>query len=252
MFDAFAVTLRELAELMLIVGSLGACLFQARRLRLVPYIAWGLVLGLVPAAGLAVILMDATFDGVVEAALSAVMGLGVLLVAMSMAASAGSIRSRVQLFLESWLERRGAAAVVVGFVALAAFRESLEVAVFMRSISARSGAADAVIGMLFGMVAAGLLVPIWKWLRIRSGLLALFRISALLLSLLSIQMLLHGVSKLLRLHGTAASGAPLSSAIEPFLEGGSQYFWVCAALMLVPLLHMVRGWWAGTGKATTG
>lgn len=249
MFDAFAVTLRELAELMLIVGALGACLFQTRRLRLMPYIAWGLVLGLVPAAALAVVLMDAAFDGVVEAALSTVMGFGVLLVAMSMAASAGSIKSRVQILIEGWLERRSAPAIIVGFIALAAFRESLEVAVFMRSISARSGVAEALAGMLLGMVAAGLLVPIWKWLRIRSGLLVLFRASALLLSLLSIQMMLHGISDLLRLQATARDGDAWPAAIDPFLEGGALHFWLCAALMLVPLLHMVRGWWGGTRQA---
>lgn len=245
MFDAFAVTLRELAELMLIVLSLGACLVHARRARLLPYIAWGLVLGLVPAAAIAVLLMDAAFDGMVEAALSTVMGLGVLLVAMRMAASEGHIRSRVQLALEAWLDRPGAAAVVVAFVALAAFRESLEVAVFMRSISARSGTVDALVGMMFGMVAAGLLVPIWKWLRIRSGLLMVFRASALLLSLLSIQMLLHGISELHRLQSASGRELPWAAAIEPFLEGGAQYFWLCGALMVIPLLHMVRGWWAG-------
>lgn len=249
MLTRIHVGLRELAELMLIVGALGACLFQTRRLRLMPYIAWGLVLGLVPAAALAVVLMDAAFDGVVEAALSTVMGFGVLLVAMSMAASAGSIKSRVQILIEGWLERRGAPAIIVGFIALAAFRESLEVAVFMRSISARSGVAEALAGMLLGMVAAGLLVPIWKWLRIRSGLLVLFRASALLLSLLSIQMMLHGISDLLRLQATARGGDAWPAAIDPFLEGGALHFWLCAALMLVPLLHMVRGWWGGTRQA---
>jgi high-affinity iron transporter len=248
-FDAFAVTLRELAELMLIVVSLAACLVHAHRPRLVPYIAWGLVLGLVPAAALAVMLMDAAVNGTVEAAVSTLTGLGVLLVAMRMASSEGRIRSRVQLVLETWLDRPGAAAVVVAFVALAAFRESLEVAVFMRSISARSGTFDALAGMAFGVAAAGLLLPIWKWLRIRSGLLMVFRASALLLSLLSIQMLLHGISELHRLQAAAGRELPWATAVEPFLEGGSQYAWLCAALMTIPLLQMVRGWWAGARQA---
>ncbi|REM30091.1 hypothetical protein DSI31_14915, partial [Mycobacterium tuberculosis] len=74
------------------------------------------------------------------------------------------------------------------------------------------------------------------WLRIRSGLLVLFRASALLLSLLSIQMMLHGISDLLRLQATARGGDAWPAAIDPFLEGGALHFWLCAALMLVPLL----------------
>ena len=49
MFDAFAITLREVAELILIVGSLAAYLRQAGRGDLIACIGWGLAVGLVPA-----------------------------------------------------------------------------------------------------------------------------------------------------------------------------------------------------------
>lgn len=166
--DAFAVTLRELAELMLITGSLCAYLHQARRSDLVVYVGWGIGLGLAPAAGLAVLLMDSEMDRSVEATLATLMVIGVLIMATSMVGSAGSIRGRVQLFLDAWLERPGASIVVVAFVALASFRESFEVAVFMRSIGMRAGSLDALLGLVLGIAAAGLLVPVWKYLRVRS------------------------------------------------------------------------------------
>jgi len=46
MFDAFAITLREVAELILIVGSLAAYLRQAGRGDLIACIGWGLAVGL--------------------------------------------------------------------------------------------------------------------------------------------------------------------------------------------------------------
>lgn len=249
MFDAFAITLREVAELILIVGSLAAYLRQAGRGDLIACIGWGLAIGLVPASALAAVLIDAEFGSGVEAALAAAMATGVLLMAVGMGASAGKIRGRVQLFFDAWLERPAAPAAVIVFVALASFRESLEIAVFARSIHAREGTADALAGVIFGAAAASLLLPAWRWLRVRSGMLMVFRASALLLSLLSIQLLLHGVSELLRAPMFTSSGFDLVAIAEPFLEGGSRYGWVCAVLMLLPVSLLARGWWLRTGTA---
>ncbi|MFM9925569.1 hypothetical protein VLK31_21450 [Variovorax sp. H27-G14] len=247
MFDAFAVTLREFAELVLIVGSLGAYLHKKGRRELFACIGWGLVLGLMLASALALVLIDASFGSAAEAALAAAMGCGMLVMAIGMGASAGNIRGRVQLFFDAWLERPGAGIAVIAFVALASFRESLEVAVFARAIHVRVGVSDTLTGMALGVAAAGLLWPAWRWLHMRAGLLMVFRLSALVLSLLSIQLLLHGVAQLLQTPMFASAGPGLVAAVEPFLAGGPRYGFLCAALMLGPVVLLMRGWWRRAG-----
>ena len=247
MFDVFAITLREFAELVLIVGSLGVYLHKTGRGDLLGCIGWGVAIGLVPASALALVLIDATFGSAIEAALAILMACGMLAMAIGMGASAGTIRGRVQLFFDAWLERSGASFAVIAFVALMSFRELLEVAVFARAIHARVGAPDTLTGMALGVAATGLLWPAWLWLRMRAGILMMFRLSALLLSLMSIQLLLHGVAQLLHTPVFASAGPGLAAAFGPFLAGGPRYGLVCTALMLIPASLLARGWWRRAG-----
>ena len=246
MFDAFAITLRELAELILIVGSLHVCLRESRRFSLIKYVGWGLGLGLAPAAALSVLLMDASVDRNVSAGLSTLMAVGILVMATSMAASVRQIRGRVHLFHEAWLDSQAAPFLVVAFVALSAFRESLEIAVFVRAIGARSGMADAAAGVLLGVAATGLLLPAWQWLHLRARLLLAFRVSALLLALLAIQLLLYSVADLLRIPELRDDGVAWALTVAPFFEEGARHAWLCAVLMLPPLYWVLRGWWSET------
>jgi len=131
-------------------------------------------------------------------------------------------------------------------VALSAFRESLEIAVFVRAIGARAGMVDAALGVLLGVAATGLLLPAWKWLHLRARLLLAFRVSALLLALLAIQLLLYSVADLLRIPELRDDGVAWALTVAPFFEEGARHAWLCAVLMLPPLYWVLRGWWSET------
>lgn len=244
MFDAFAIALRECAEMALIIGALCVYLRQAGRAQLLPAVAWGALLGAVPALVATLHLIGSGLAPRTEALLETGMALGVLVMATGMVASAGQIRGRVSQRVDAWLHRAPllAALGVVGFVALVVFRELLEVGVFVQAIASRSGAEDALLGLALGAAAAALVVPLWQWVRWRSGLLMAFRASALLLSLFAVRLLLHGVSELARLSWPEGEGA-WSALLEPLLEGGAHHAWPSALLMGAVLLHAARSWW---------
>jgi len=67
-----------------------------------------------------------------------------------------------------------------------------------------------------------------------------FRLSALLVSLLSIQILLNAVDALLL--AAERHDLPWRSVFEPFLAGGPWYGWVCAGLMLFPIGILLNQW----------
>lgn len=245
MLDAFAIALRELAEMALIVGALCVYLRQAGRAALLLAVAWGGVLGAVPALAASVYLIDSALSPGAEAWLETGMALGVLTMATGMVASAGTIRGRVSQLLDDWLNRAPGVAMlaVVGFVALVVFRELLEVGVFVQAIASRAGHEEALLGLALGTAAAALVVPLWKWVRWRSGLLLAFRASALLLSLFAVRLLLHGVSDLARRYLPPAGEDEWPSVAMRFLEGGPQQGWTSALLMGLVLLHAARSWW---------
>lgn len=245
MLDAFAIALREFAEMALIIGALCVYLRQAGRARWLPAVAWGCVLGAVPAGVATLYLIDSALGARAEAWLETGMALGVLAMATGMVASAGTIRGRVAQLLEDWLNRAPVAAMlaIVGFVALVVFRELLEVGVFVQAIASRAGHDDALLGLALGTAAAALVVPLWKWVRWRSGLLLAFRASALLLSLFAVRLLLHGISDLAKLHLPLAGEGEWPSVAARFLEGGAQQGWTSALLMGLVLLHAARNWW---------
>ena len=244
MFDAFVLTLRELAELVLTAGALLALLPHGGRPRLLSAAAAGLAVGAGLGVQMAWWLVAMPLSPVAEAILTTALALGVLLMASGMLASARAIRTRTQVFIEAWLEHRAAPCIVFGFAVLVTLREALELTVFLRSIWLRDGPADALAGALSGMLGAACLVVAWRHLRLRLGLLAAFRVSALLLSLLAIEILLAGLGSLLQVLLPQMGAAGSTLQVEAlFLEGGRWYGWVYAALMALPLLSFIRGWW---------
>lgn len=241
MFDAFAVVLRESAELILILASLVACLRSARAGHLLRWAAGGTLAGCALGAGLGLWLIASDIDARWTAGLTFVLAIGVLLMVSSMLVAASTIRSRTQALVEVWLERPAAPLVVLAFSMVVAFRETLEVALFLRSQWLRTEAGDVVAGAVLGLVGVACLAIASRRISTRIGLLAAFRVSALVLSLLSIQMMLGAVAEFM--HASGAAGVPLLAWAAPALPEGRWYGWVCAALMSVPVVSVLRSWW---------
>ncbi|QIL80372.1 hypothetical protein G7047_11010 [Diaphorobacter sp. HDW4A] len=245
MFDSFVVVLRELAELILIIYALVAALRAGHGGRLIPWVAAGTLAGLGLAAVVCGWLLSGTVDPRWTAGLTLALALGVIVMACTLLATARAIQERVQGFVERYAGMAVAPFVVFVFALIAALREGLEAGLFLRMVARMGDAPDAVIGALLAIVCAALLTAASRRIGVRVGALAAFRGSALLLSLLAIQMVLGSVQEVLHAPGIDPA---LGLALAPILPDGVWYAWTCTALMLIPMLYLLKGWWSGAGR----
>lgn len=238
------VILRELAELFLIVSALQDYVRQSSKsnmsAHILPGVALGIGLGLLVAMGAAAF---SSLDPRLSALITMAFSFSIVVVACGMFSSASGLRSGVQDALEGWLERGNARFVLLGFSAFIAFRETLEIALFIDAIAARQGIQEAAEGAWLGFGCAAVLFIGYRAIRASVDLRAAFRISALLLSMLAIQVLLQGFGELVQALVLLNGETPWVKATEPFLAGGEWYGWVCAGLMSIPAALMLRAWW---------
>jgi FTR1 family protein len=247
-FDAFVVVLRESAELILILASLVACLRTAKAGRLLPWVAVGTGIGLLLGAGLSLWLIASDIDPRWSAGLTFVLAVGVLLMVSTMLVTANAIRSRTQALVEVWLERPSAPLVMMAFSTVVAFRETLEVGLFLRSQWLRAEGVDVLGGAALGLAGVVCLAVASRKLSTRIGLLTAFRLSALVLSLLSIQMMLGALAEFAHASTEAGVGVHLWALAAPALPEGRWYGWLCAALMSVPVAFVLRSWWRESAR----
>ncbi len=249
-FNAFIVTLREAAELLLIAEALRAYLQHEGQQRAMPRLYVGLVTGVLLGSCLALWLSSLPWDPRVSAVATIVLGLFIMTLASGMLATARAIHSRIQIRLAAWTERAALPAVVFSFAAIAAFRESMEVVFLLQSMVSDTDHMAIGAGLALGLTAAAALASAYRKVRARIDILILFQASSLLLSLLAIELLLGGVGRLL---APAQEDVPLGAvaqAMSPFLEGGRWYGWVCGALMLLPASILARAWWHGSARTS--
>lgn len=248
MFDAFTVVLREAAELILIVGALIASLRSARAERLLPWVAAGTVLGCAFGIALSLWLISAAIDARWTAGLTFVLAAGVLLMVCTMLVGQGAIRSRTQALVSVWLEWPSAPLVLMAFCGIAGFRETLEAGLFLRSLWLRGEGADIVVGAVLGLAGVIFLAAASRQLTTRIGVLAAFRLSAVVLCLLSIQMMLGALAEFAQASVSAGHGTRFWAQAAPVLPEGPWYEWLCAALMTAPILFMLRRWWRESAR----
>ncbi|MBF5004312.1 FTR1 family protein [Diaphorobacter caeni] len=249
MFDSFVVVLRELAELILIIYALVAALRAGQGERLIPWVTAGTLAGLGLAAVLCSWLLSDAVDPQWTAGLTLVLALGVIVMVCTLLATAHAIEERVRGFVERYSGLVVAPLVVLVFALIAALREGLEAGLFLRMVVRRGDASEALVGALLAIACAVLLTGASRRIGVRVGALAAFRASALLLSLLAIQMVLGAIQEVL--HAPGADPA-LGQALAPILPEGAWYAWTCTALMLIPLLYLLKGWWSGAARAGAG
>ena len=248
-FDAFAVVLRESAELILILGSLAASLRAAQSWHLFAWVAGGAAAGCALGTGLGLWLIAASPDPRWTAGLTFVLAAGVLVLVSTLLVAQDTIRSRTQAFVAAWLEKPSAPVALLAFSLVAGLRETLEAALFLRSLWLRTDGADVLAGAALGLAGVACLAVASRRIGTRIGLLAVFRLSAVLLSLLAVQMMLGAVAEF----GQAVAAAdgtlpPWWSLAEPVLPEGRWYAWICTALVSLPVLYMLRTWWRESSR----
>ena len=243
MFDAFAVMLRESAELILILSSLAACLRSSRAVHLLPLMKAGTAGGCIAGIVLSLCLITSGIDLRWIAGLTFALAIGVLLMVSTMLLTAHSIRSRTQAFIEIWLERRSAPLIILLFATTVAFRESLEVGLFLRTQWLRSGAIEVLTGAALGIVVVLCLALTSRKLSTRIGMQAAFRVSALLLTLLAIRIMLEALAEFVHASATAEHGASLLAWTQFALPQGRWHGEVFAVLMALSVGCVLRSWW---------
>lgn len=251
MFEVFLLTLRELAELLLIVDALNSYLHRSGRAELNTHVIRGTLAGVALGVTLTLVLVAvaAPLDPRVQALITIAFALGVLALASGMFSSARVIRSRLHASLDMWIESSHAPLAVMGLAAFMALRETLEVTLFVHAMGHGQDPGQAIYGVMLGTAGAGLLALAYRSIQARIGLLAAFRLSAMVLSLLVIQLLLKGMGALLSSYATVSGSAGWVTLLTPFLEGGEWHGWACLSLMLFPATLMARQWWFETEAA---
>lgn len=248
MFDAFTVVLRESAELILIVGALVASLRSARAEHLIPWVAAGTIVGCAFGIALSLWLISAPIDARWTAGLTFVLAAGVLLMVSTMLVGQGAIRSRTQALVAVWLEWASAPLVLMIFCAIAGFRETLEAGLFLRSLWLRDAGADIALGAVLGLAGVACLAAASRQITTRIGVLAAFRLSAVVLCLLSIQMMLGALAEFAQASVSAGHGMHFWALAAPVLPQGQWYAWACTVLMALPVLCMLRAWWRESAR----
>nr|WP_284428161.1 FTR1 family protein [Acidovorax sp. SUPP2522] len=240
------MVLRESAELILILGSLVASLRSTKAEHLLPWVAGGATTGCAAGVALCLWLASSSVDSRWTAGLTFVLAFSVLLMVSTMLVAQSTIRSRTQTLVANWLEKPAAPLIVLAFCALAGLRETLEAGLFLRSLWIRADSSDVLVGATLGLVGVPCLAIASLKLSTRIGILAAFRLSALLLSLLAIQMMLGSLAEFAR--ASAGSDGTDSHLLQIVLPNGRWYTWFCAALMFIPASFIVRGWWKESAR----
>ncbi|MFT4172334.1 MAG: hypothetical protein QM639_07225 [Rhodocyclaceae bacterium] len=243
MFEVFVVVARELGEALLLIAALRLVARETRRPLVRSPIVWSALAGAIAAALLTTLVTTATLDARVSALITIAFALSVLLAATSTFASANSLYGRVEDTVDSWLQRLARGRAVVGVAFIVAFREMLEVAVFLSRAQTPFWSLDMFITMVLVAVTFTALIGAFRSMATRKSLLIAFRLSALLLALAAVQLLLDGSAALL---GALSSAWALRFA--PVFEGGTWHAYAVGMLMIPVLIEFVGNWWKETAS----
>lgn len=248
MLNVFALTLRELAELLLIAETLNLCLRQNGRQELFRWVVAGGAAGMLLAGLLATRWTGRGGLGEgTTAAVTVVVALLVMALTTGMLSSVTLLRQRVERFVESRLDGSGVPWAIPAFAAAVSFREFAEIAVFINALGQDISGPDIAAAIALGVLASACLARVYRRWGARLTLMQMFAVSTLLMSALSVHLLIEGVGALLHLRLDADSA--WREALLPFLDGGPLHKWLWVTLMLPPILIVARRWWHGAALA---
>lgn len=243
MFQTFLVVSREAIELFLIVFALRRWAKEADKDGLDEWIAAGLLLGVVATGCVVAVLPPSGMNEWIDIALTCGFGLSVALLSCGAMASMGRIGVHTTSALDRFFEHRSARVPVLAFVAFSALREALEAFLLIRFIAASTAAENVAWGAGLGLAACSLLACVWRALAVNPRTHVIFRLTAVALFVLGMQMLLEAIVELL-LRGVA--GTQLTYAaylLLPYVENGDRYWVLCLALASFPFWVWMNSWW---------
>lgn len=239
MLDVAFVILRELSELLLILLAVGRCLKGTARQALQRVAVAAAFMGCALGWGVMAMAVQGEHGLRVEAAASVLLGAATLWMANAMLFSARAIQARVDDVLAPWPGRPAAAIAVVAYCGLAGMREGMEAFVLLRSVAADHGPAEVAGGIGLGVaaVAAACLAFRSLWGRLR--LMALYRVSTLLLCFVSAKLIIGGLSQLLA--GLADGPTGWAAPLVPGDDASTTR--MALLITLWPALVFLRRWW---------
>ncbi len=250
MLGTFLITLRELAELALILGTLYACLNAARRAQWLAAMAAGTLLGALIGGAMGASLLDwAEPDLRTTAVAHIAMALAILFLVSTSLLAESRIALDTRARLGRALEHAQAPWAVAGFACFVAGREVLEIVVLLNSVWKPEKAAAQQGGVVLGLAMATALVLLWKRVGPQVESLALFRLSALVTGVVAVEMLVDGAADFLYLEGMERPGYGWMVGLSQALETGAWLGWVSIAIMALPALLVFRSIWRGTVRA---
>lgn len=243
-FEAAFIVLREAAELLLLGEATLLGLGQAGHPELRRRYHVGTVVGI--ACGLA--LGGWAGPQLPNNALAGAVGLAfmvsVLALACTLLSSAMKIRERAFDRVEVWVNRPWGRSAVWIVALIIGLRETLEAVVMLVALDQRQPSRMVGAGMIVGLLGVALMVFAYKTLKERVKLLALFRFSAVLVSLIAVQLLLAHAGGMLVQRLGDENGRIWVEVANAVLPGGAWHVWICAALMAAPLWILARSWWS--------
>lgn len=249
MFDAFFITLREAAELLLCAEALRNCLRERGLHALLVHVRLGVAGGVAVAAAVLLALTQATFDPRIGALATIVFAGAMMFLAVGMLCSVRSLRTGMSTSVNAWIDRACTPLTVAAIMGLVTAREVIEIAIFLRGAWSDAGPGDVVTGALLGIVASFLVWVAYRATGARAGLYAAFRISALLLALISAELLVSGLDTLADAQARLDPQSTAATGFNLVVEHGAQEGWLFVLLMLFPTFAFLRGWWTESSVA---
>ncbi|WP_077002987.1 hypothetical protein [Variovorax sp. KK3] len=248
MFQAFLIVGRESIELLLVCLALRQWAYHAGRPALVRWIAAGVPAGFVAAAAVVAALPPSGMNEWLDIALDCGFGLSIALLSCGTMASMSGIGAHVTARFDAFFARRAAGLPVLAFVAFSALREVLEAFLLLRFVAVNNGTEEVAWGIALGLVACALLAAAWRTLEANRRTHIVFRLTAVLLFVLGVQMILEALAEVLMRGVAGVELTQLGRALSPYLENGDRYWMLCTALAAIPLLVWVRSWWRQAGR----
>ena len=235
MFDVLLVTLREMAEIAVLLVAVAAYLPATRRPELLVRLGMGALAGLVGGASAAAWL-NRVFEPLADAVLTLSFGGFLAWMAAGALTSDGRIGRWIRASVDLWAERLGWPIAVMAVAAVVTFREAFEIAFFTLHHADANGWSEAMTGLAGGLLTALLLPLIGLVLGIRSHLALAFRASALLLSYVALSLVVGSLFEIAGLSGWFGHDAPGVQA-----QTGKDL--LIALFMVVAVFFIVRDWW---------
>jgi Flp pilus assembly pilin Flp len=183
----------------------------------------------------------------IDIALTCGFGLSIALLSCGTMASMSGIGDHVAARFDAFFARRAAALPVFAFVAFSALREALESFLLLRFVAASHGAEAVAWGIALGLVACALLAAAWRTLEANRRTHIVFRLSAVLLFVLGVQMVLEALAEVLMRGVAGGAFTPLGRALSPYLEHGDRQWMLFLVLAAIPLAVWTRAWWRRAG-----